>query len=200
MSKRGSKRPPALRDWHLWAEVKRTVVPLRPPAAARPVAVEEPLPIPAPPPPFVKPKWKTPALPPYRPQPRTGAPSHPPGRVIEPRVRRRVARGRIDIEGTLDLHGMHQNEARAALNRFILSRAGEGARTLLVITGKGLRRRSDAALDQRGVLRAMLPRWLAEPTLAPLIAGWDVSAPGHGGDGAFYVRLRARAHQKGGQT
>ena len=31
---------------------------------------------------------------------------------------------------------------------------------------------------------------LSEPTLAPLIAGWDVSAQGHGGEGAYYVRLR----------
>jgi DNA-nicking Smr family endonuclease len=40
------------------------------------------------------------------------------------------------------------------------------------------------------VLRAMLPVWLSEPGLAPLVAGWDTAAQGHGGDGAFYVRLR----------
>jgi DNA-nicking Smr family endonuclease len=36
----------------------------------------------------------------------------------------------------------------------------------------------------------MLPIWLSEPNLAPLVAGWDVAAQGHGGDGAFYLRLR----------
>ncbi len=36
----------------------------------------------------------------------------------------------------------------------------------------------------------MLPIWLSEPSLAPLIAGWDTSAQNHGGEGAFYVRLR----------
>jgi DNA-nicking Smr family endonuclease len=36
----------------------------------------------------------------------------------------------------------------------------------------------------------MLPMWLAEPALAPYVAGFDIAAQGHGGEGAFYVRLR----------
>jgi hypothetical protein len=43
---------------------------------------------------------------------------------------------------------------------------------------------------QRGVLRTMLPIWLASSELAPLIAGWDVSHQSHGGAGAYYVRLK----------
>lgn len=119
----------------------------------------------------------------------------PPGRVIEPGVRRRVAKGQIEIDGRIDLHGMRQDEARGALGHFIRSRHAEGGRTLLVITGKGATRSGPPAPERSepGVLRAMLPRWLAEPDLAPMIAGHDKAARGHGGDGAFYVRLRRGA-------
>ncbi len=111
---------------------------------------------------------------------------------IEPNLKQRVQRGRVEIDGTIDLHGMRQVEAHAALTRFIHARSARGDRTLLVITGKGLKKLGDdaAVIIERGVLRAMLPIWLSEPKLAPLVAGWDVAAQHHGGDGAFYVRLR----------
>jgi DNA-nicking Smr family endonuclease len=188
MAKRGSR--PA--DWHLWTAVQRTVTPLRP---LPPPEVEEPLPLPAregAPPVFDKgAKWLGPALPPYVPAP--PRPRQEPGQPIEPRMRRRLMRGRIDIDGTIDLHGMRQAEAQAALTRFVLARAGRGDRTLLVITGKGLKKTDDFAILDRGVLRAMLPIWLSAPMLAPLIAGWSPAAQGHGGEGAFYVRLRRPA-------
>ena len=85
---------------------------------------------------------------------------------------------------------MRQAEARTALQRFVVARSARGDRTVLVITGKGLKKIDDNTIVERGVLRSMLPIWLGEPTLAPLIAGWDVSAQGHGGEGAYYVRLR----------
>lgn len=196
MSKRNGGKRPTLADWHLWTEVKRTVTPLRqelneqiqqrlplPPA-------DDPLPIPPtkPPPVFDKSvRWSGPALPPYQPpQPRRTKP----GQVIEPRMKRRLMRGQIEIEATIDLHGMRQDEARAALNRFLPARAARGDRTVLVITGKGLKKTDDMQVIDRGVLRSMLPMWLGEATLAPLVAGWEVAAQSHGGDGAFYVRLR----------
>jgi DNA-nicking Smr family endonuclease len=85
---------------------------------------------------------------------------------------------------------MRQSEAHAALRRFIAARVARGDRTVLVITGKGLKKLDDLTIVDRGVLRTMLPIWLSEPGLAPLVAGWDISAQGHGGEGAFYVRLR----------
>jgi len=194
MSKRISRSKPALKDWHLWTEVKRTVRPLRPEVEA--ALAQEPLPLPLPLPPAKAPpafsksaKWVGPALPAYRP-PTSAKAKTEPGRVIEPRMRQRLMRGQIEIDGTIDLHGMRQAEARAALQRFVVARAGRGDRTILVITGKGLKKIDDTTIVERGVLRTMLPIWLSEPTLAPLIAGWDVSAQGHGGEGAYYVRLR----------
>ena len=192
MSKRISRSKPALKDWHLWTEVKRTIRPLRPEFET--TLAEEPLPLPVAagksPPVFSKTaKWAGPALPAYRPNTSAKAKTEP-GQVIEPRMRRRLVRGQIEIDGTIDLHGMRQAEARAALQRFVLARGARGDRTILVITGKGLKKIDDTTSVERGVLRTMLPIWLSEPTLAPLIAGWDVSAQGHGGEGAYYVRLR----------
>ncbi|MHB1111163.1 MAG: Smr/MutS family protein, partial [Devosia sp.] len=188
MSKRDPKRQ--LPDWYLWTEVVRTVDPLHPKRAKPLLSMAGgPLPVPS----------SAPAKPrriPHLPMPSyqsDGQPRHePPGQVIEPRMRRRLGRGQIEIDGTIDLHGMRQAEAHAALACFIRARSARGDRTLLVITGKGLKKvDGDAAtIVERGVLRSMLPIWLGEPNLAPLVAGWDVSAQGHGGEGAYYVRLR----------
>jgi DNA-nicking Smr family endonuclease len=187
------KRERDLPDWHLWREVTRTVTPLRPGEA--PPAFEEPLtaslPLPLPPSPLSKPKPEPffIPMPSYRPG---GAPAPRPQHDIEPRLKQRLQRGHIDIDGTIDLHGMRQSEAHEALKRYVTARWTRGDRTLLVITGKGLKKTGpDAAvIIERGVLRAMLPVWLSEPPLSGLVAGWDNAAQGHGGQGAFYVRLR----------
>lgn len=182
---------PALPDWHLWSEVTQTVSPLHRTRIREALKLaQEPLPLPSGPPvPRPKPVKLPPPMPSYQ---SSGKPGRQANQVIEPKLKRKLNRGRIEIDGTIDLHGMRQVEAHAALSRFIHARVSRGDRTLLVITGKGLKKvNGDAAeIIERGVLRSMLPIWLSEPNLAPLIAGWDVAAQGHGGDGAFYVRLR----------
>ncbi|MEO6013490.1 MAG: Smr/MutS family protein [Devosia sp.] len=119
-------------------------------------------------------------------------PGSPPLGAIEPKLRKRLGRGRISIDGTLDLHGMRQDEAYQALSRYLYARSQRGDRTLLVITGKGLKKLNGdpTTIVERGVLRTMLPIWLSSPELMPLVAGWDQSAQSHGGEGAWYVRLR----------
>jgi DNA-nicking Smr family endonuclease len=182
---------PSLPDWHLWAEVAETISPLRPRRLRAVLKLaQEPLPLPVtPPPPRPKPVKLPPPMPSYTP---SGKPGRQAGQVIEPKLRRKLGRGQVEIDGTIDLHGMRQAEAHAALTRFVHARVNRGDRTLLVITGKGLKKvDGDASvIVERGVLRSMLPIWLSEPSLAPFIAGWDVSAQGHGGEGAYYVRLR----------
>lgn len=176
-----------LADWHLWTDVTRTVSPLR----RRPLVS-----MPASPERRAEPRSRSSSTQPSRPQPALPAPAPLPAveprRSIEPKLRRKVMRGRIEIDGTLDLHGMRQVEARSALIRFLSARYDRGDRTILVITGKGLKKvdGDSTRIVEKGVLRAMLPVWLSEPVLSPLVAGWDSAAPGHGGEGAFYVRLR----------
>ena len=191
MAKRRRDGGPSLPDFHLWLQVSETVSPLRPARRAILPLAEETLPIPAPAAPPQPPRKPATfiAMPAYQ---SDGRPDKKPRSGLEPNLRQRLMRGREEIDGTIDLHGMRQVEARIALHGFIKSRFARGDRTLLVITGKGLKKldHDAAVLVERGVLRAMLPVWLNEPDLAPLVAGWDMAAQGHGGEGAFYVRLR----------
>lgn len=191
MSKRDPRRLP--QDFHLWTTVSATVEPLRRKGLLKlghgtlPIPEPEPAPAIKAPPKMGKPK--APFLPSYQ------APAQPVQVVeknVDPAIHKKVRRGRIDIDGTIDLHGMTQAEARETLRRFIGARAARGDRTLLVITGKGAKTENDyiAAMTERGILRAMLPIWLSEPGLSHMISGWSLAARGHGGEGAWYVRLR----------
>lgn len=191
MSKRDIRRLP--HDFHLWTTVASTVEPLRRKGLLK--LGHGTLPVPEPEPqPAIKsaPKPLKPAkpfLPPYQ-APQPGKPA--PEKAVDPAIHKKVRRGRIEIDGTIDLHGMTQSQAREALYRYVTTRAARGDRTILVITGKGLKTDSDyiAAMTERGILRTMLPIWLSEPGLSHLISGWSLAARGHGGEGAWYVRLR----------
>jgi DNA-nicking Smr family endonuclease len=121
------------------------------------------------------------------------APS-PPLAPLGRRLKQRVARGREPIDARLDLHGMTQREAHAELLRFLHRAQAGGAKTVLVVTGKGLRKSSSGAerdADYKpGVLKRQVPLWLALPEFRLLIVGFDDAHVGHGGEGALYVRLR----------
>jgi DNA-nicking Smr family endonuclease len=105
---------------------------------------------------------------------------------MERRMRQRVSRGRAPIDGLIDLHGMRQDEAHRALLSFIRRKHHEGAAVVIVITGKG-----DPDPDKgRGVLRRMVPHWLADPGLRSCVIGYEEAGLRHGGGGALYVRIR----------
>lgn len=117
-------------------------------------------------------------------------------RHIEPRLRKRITRGREEISQTIDLHGMRQDEARHALINFLHQAQDQGARTVLVITGKGKAvRRSFEMLGHQnavgdGVLRRMTPQWLHQ--MPSLVSGVSDADRHHGGSGALYVRLKRK--------
>ena len=105
----------------------------------------------------------------------------------------RLDRGLIAPDATLDLHGMTQTAAHRALQRFLRGARERGNRLIVVVTGKGNPRAPDAAPwteSPHGVLKEMVPRWLAEPGLAQLIARAQPAHIRHGGGGALYVYLR----------
>ena len=102
----------------------------------------------------------------------------PPLASLSRREKAKVARGKVEIGGRLDLHGHTQAEAHAALIAFLRKSAARDKRTVLIITGKS------------GVLRRQVPHWLALPELRETIVGFESAAIQHGGDGALYVRLR----------
>ncbi|HXD44140.1 MAG TPA: Smr/MutS family protein [Pseudolabrys sp.] len=107
---------------------------------------------------------------------------------LDRRTRQRVARGREQIDARIDLHGLTQAEAHAALSRFLHAASARGARLVLVITGKGGR----GGDGERGVLRRQVPQWLALPDFRAFVIGFEDAHTAHGGEGAMYVRLRRR--------
>lgn len=112
----------------------------------------------------------------------------PPRPEIEQKNRRRLGRGRIELQGSLDLHGMTLAEAEAALKGFVSYHRAQGHRWVLVITGKGVR--------GEGRLRKALPEWLETAPLSQAVAEFDHAAVSHGGGGAYYLRLRRIAPSK----
>ncbi len=122
-----------------------------------------------------------------QPQPPKSPPLAPLGR----RLKQRVARGREPIDARIDLHGMTQAQAHAALLVFLQRAQTDGARTVLVVTGKGSgASERDPAAAGRGVLKRQVPMWLALPEYRSFVLGFEDAHIGHGGQGALYVRLR----------
>lgn len=180
MTRKTPTEPPALsaEDVALWRSVAQGAAPLRgrgrPAAAPPPPAPEAPDPgasgagDPAPPP-------RRPAAPP---------PEAPPASGLDRRTAQRLRRGLIPIDARLDLHGMTQAEAHRRVTEKVAAARRRGQRCLLVITGKG-------AIDgETGVLRQMLPRWLAEPPNAESVLRCEPARAAHGGAGAWYVLIR----------
>jgi DNA-nicking Smr family endonuclease len=125
-------------------------------------------------------------------KPKPAAPVLKPLAPLERKLRTQLKRGIQPIEAVIDLHGMRQSEAHAALSAFLQRAHWNGAKLVLVVTGKGAAASatSGAYGDERGVLRRMTPHWLCLPDLRPLVSGFDEADQRHGGSGALYVRLR----------
>lgn len=127
-----------------------------------------------------------------KPAPKPAASPRPtPGRIAHNPTERlpaidghRVAklrRGQLMPDARFDLHGFTQSAAHAALLRFLSRAQGDGARLVLIVTGKS------------GVLHDAVPRWLTQAPLKPLVAGTGAAHRRHGGEGALYVTLKRKA-------
>lgn len=112
----------------------------------------------------------------------------PPLATLDRRSKRDVARGKAALDGRIDLHGMRQAEAHRALIDFVFRAHQQGWKLGLVITGKG--GGQDARGEERGVLRRLVPHWLADPSMRAMVLGYEAAAPNHGGEGALYLRFR----------
>jgi DNA-nicking Smr family endonuclease len=106
------------------------------------------------------------------------------------RLKQRVARGIDPIDARIDLHGHTQRQAHAALFRFLQGAQADGARTVLVVTGKGAARGEREPGSERGVLKRQVPMWLSLPEFRSFVVGFEGAHVGHGGEGALYVRMR----------
>ena len=111
-----------------------------------------------------------------------------PGTTLDGGWDRRLSRGLVAPDRTLDLHGHNLATAWNLLDRRLGAAIADGARLLLLITGKPP---SDAS-GKRGRIRAAVGDWLAASRHAGDIAAVRGAHPRHGGTGALYIVLRRR--------
>ena len=188
----GSKPPrgPVVDDMALFRHVMRDVEPLRrspapevsprpekPPPEARPPSEAKSLS-------EAKSQWET-KSPRTTAAPPPATPVHTPSGGVDRRTKVRLRRGQIRPEARLDLHGMTQIEAHAALASFIRGARASGFRCVLIVTGKG-------SMLTGGVLRREVPRWLEEPRLRGAVLDASEAHAKDGGAGALYVLLRRK--------
>ncbi len=172
-------------ELELWRHVAQTVRPIK--SKRRPAPGKEAAPS-APPAKAKAAKSAAPAAPPATPQPPTPAKphalTHGLSHGIDRRQAERFRKGKLTIEGKIDLHGRTQQDAHDDLLAFLRRAHAAGKRNVLVVTGKGM------TTSKTGVLRQAVPRWLNEPAFRHLVLAFDYAEPQHGGEGALYVLLK----------
>jgi DNA-nicking Smr family endonuclease len=156
----------------LWRRVVESVRPLHGAAAKAEPA--------APPAPRIAPA--------SRPAPAPAPRKAVPGTTLDGSWDKRLSRGLVQPDRMLDLHGHNLATAHDRLDRMLARSIGEGARVLLLITGKPP---ADAS-GKRGRIRAAVGDWLAVSRHAADIAAVRGAHPRHGGAGALYIILRRR--------
>lgn len=173
----------------LWRKVAATVKPLaKAPAPLAPAA-----------PPTVKPPKARPRVV-APPAARPASPLPPPRRThsaatLDGHWDRRLRKGLVRPDMSIDLHGHSLASAQALLDESIHRALIRGARVLLVVAGR-LRPGADRLPTMhgdprpRGAIRASLPDWLAYSPYADQIVALRPAHISHGGAGAVYVILR----------
>ena len=111
-----------------------------------------------------------------------------PGTTLDAGWDRRLARGLVQPDATLDLHGSNLATAYRLLDRRLEQAIAEGGRVLLLITGKPRSENSGG----RGAIRAAVHDWLAASRHGGDIAAVRGAHPRHGGAGALYIVLRRK--------
>ena len=89
------------------------------------------------------------------------------------------------MQDHIDLHGMIQVDARAALTSFILDSVRKGHRSVLVVHGRGL-----GSPGGRPILKHATVEWLSHGMIGGHVLAFATARPTDGGAGAMYVLLR----------
>jgi len=173
----------------LWAKLARSVTPLKGKAVS--AALPQPPPNDAPPvaPPARKVKGR---VPPARPAPvAMPAPqSATPG--LDSHWEKRLGRGALAPDFTLDLHGHTLDAAHARLDWGLTQAKAMGARVVLLVTGKPRPVEAADRGSRRGAIRAKIVDWLAAGPHGADIAAIRNAHRRHGGEGALYLVLKRR--------
>lgn len=165
----------------LWRKVAATVRPLDPRRATKSIPHADP-------PPSAPPEPRAPTAPIKRPAPPPPGPAKAAANTLDAGWDRRLRRGLVAPDRSVDLHGHNLAGAHAALEAAIASAVAADARLLLVVTGRPPRPGSPT----RGLIRAAVPDWLAASGWSSQIAAVRNAHPRHGGAGALYLILRRR--------
>jgi len=104
---------------------------------------------------------------------------------LDPHLLRKLRKGELAVQGHVDLHGLTRDEARTALERFLLAARQGGRRCVLVVHGRGLHSK-----DQIPVLKSGVQLWLTRGRIARWVLAFSTARPHDGGAGAVYVLLR----------
>jgi DNA-nicking Smr family endonuclease len=104
---------------------------------------------------------------------------------LDPRLVNRLRRGDFSMQAHIDLHGMTQADAKAALTEFILESVRKGRRAVLVVHGRGLR-----SPGGRPVLKHATAQWLSHGTIGAYVLAFTTARIYDGGAGAVWVLLR----------
>ncbi len=165
------KDKPDEEEIRLWEDYTRDIVPVRKRAVVR----KEPAPAKKPPAPSKETAIKLPA-------PKAVSQVQREPAQLDARLDQRLRRGQVPLDGTLDLHGMTQQEAHERLGAYIASAHARRKRCLLVITGKGR--------GGEGILKQKFPQWMAMAPLKDIVLKIVPAIRSHGGSGAWYVYLK----------
>ena len=165
----------------LWARVTATIRPL----SREPVKRFPPLPVEPPSPPAPMPPR------PKGPSPRQAVAATPVrqgfGTTLDGSWDKRLARGSVEPDRILDLHGHDLDGAWSAIDQALDRAIAAGERVVLLITGHA---RPGAPPIVRGRIRAAVHDWLAHSRHARQIAAVRVAHSRHGGGGSLYLILR----------
>jgi len=163
----------------LWARVAATVTPLGGRTAELPESASQATPPPA------RRQPTVPVAAPVKPARPAGQPPHD---TLDGGWDRRLRRGAIAPDRTIDLHGHTLVSAHAALEQALARAVADEIRVLLVVTGKPPKPEARA----RGLIRASIGDWLGGSFYRDRIAAVRNAHPRHGGTGALYLILRRR--------
>lgn len=179
------RRPLSAEESALWARVTATVRALGQSRAA--MAVDASIEVPA------VPQRQAASVPIAAPARRKAAIA-PPADTLDGGWDRRLARGVVSPERTIDLHGHTLASAHDALDHALERAIADEVRVLLVVTGRPPR--ADAEGRKRGLIRGAIGDWLGSSRHANRIAAVRNAHPRHGGAGALYLVLRRRREER----
>lgn len=124
--------------------------------------------------------------------PQPSPPAKTVGGTLDGTWDRQLARGSVQPDRSIDLHGQTLDRAYATIDASLEAAIRARERVVLLVTGKPRPESRGGRSASRGAIRAVVGDWLAASRHAGAIAAVRPAHPRHGGAGALYVILRRR--------